>query len=124
MSKKIVVKLDRQVLQAYDGDELAYEFDCATGDKDHPTTPGLFAVFRKHRYYRSKTYNAQMDFAMFFSKDGKAIHESHAVGVTSYLRFLGVTSVGSHGCVRLSSEDAATMFAWTPMGTKVYVEKA
>ncbi len=65
-----------------------------------------------------------MNYAMFFSRDGKAIHEAIGVGVTSYLRFLGVTSLGSHGCVRLSSEHAATMFAWTPVGTKVHIEAA
>jgi lipoprotein-anchoring transpeptidase ErfK/SrfK len=122
MAKKIVVKLDRQVLLAYDGDQLVHEFDCATGDDEHGTTAGLYAISRKHRYYRSRKYDAQMNFAMFFSRDGKAIHESHGVGVTSYLRYLGVTSLGSHGCVRLASDNAATMFEWTPVGTKVYVQ--
>lgn len=122
--KRIVVKLDRQVLQAFDGDTKVHELECATGDDDHPTDPGLFRVFRKHRHYRSRKYDAQMDFAMFFTRDGKAIHESHAVGITSYLRFFGVTSLGSHGCVRLSSEDAETIFEWAPIGTRVHVELA
>lgn len=124
MAKRIVVKLDRQVLLAYDGKSAVYEFDCATGDDAHPTNPGMFTVFRKHRYYRSRKYDAQMNFALFFSRDGKAIHESSGVAATSYFRYFGITSLGSHGCVRLASSDAETIFKWAPAGITVCVESA
>jgi lipoprotein-anchoring transpeptidase ErfK/SrfK len=124
MTKRIVVKLDRQVLLALEGKSAVHEFDCATGADTHATKPGLFTIHRKHRYYRSRKYDAQMNFALFFSRDGKAIHESMAVGPTSYLRYLGVTSLGSHGCVRLASKDAEVIFNWAPVGTQVSVELA
>jgi lipoprotein-anchoring transpeptidase ErfK/SrfK len=124
MAKRIYVVLDRQVLQAFDGDEMVYEFDCCTGDSDHPTTTGAFRILHKHRFYHSRKYDAQMDYAMFFTRDGKAIHQGVAVGLTSLLRYLGADSVGSHGCVRLAEEDAATMFEWTPRGTPVIVTPA
>lgn len=121
MSKRIVVNLRRQVLTAYDGTQQVYRFDCCSGDKDHPTDAGKFKIFSKHRKYTSKKYKVPMDYAMFFTKDGKAIHMSHAVGLTSLLKYLGADSVGSHGCVRLSEDDARTLFEWTPMHTTVEV---
>ncbi len=121
MGKRISVNLDRQILQAFDNNKLVYEFDCVSGDQDHPTDKGRFQVFRKHRKYTSKTYKVPMDYAMFFTKDGKAIHMSHVVGLSSYLKFFGIESIGSHGCVRLSEEDAKKLFDWTPMHTSVEI---
>jgi lipoprotein-anchoring transpeptidase ErfK/SrfK len=119
MSKRIRVVLSRQVLIAYDGKRQVYEFDCATGDSSHPTGPGNFRIFRKHRTHVSSKYNVPMDFAMFFTMDGKAIHKSHFVGPISFMKFFGADSLGSHGCVRLSDKDAQALFDWTPIGTPV-----
>ena len=121
MAKRILVNLNRQVLFGYNGSKKVFEFDCVTGDKDHPTNVGKFKVFRKHRKYTSKTYKVPMDYAMFFTKDGKAIHQSQVVGLLSYLKYFGVESIGSHGCVRLSEVDAKTLFKWTPLHTEVEV---
>lgn len=122
--KLIIVDLDDQNLYAYDGHRLVYEFYCASGDKVHPTAtwPSLYKTFRKHRIYRSKTYDAQMNFAMFFTHDGKAIHESHVVGLTSILKDFGVNELGSHGCVRLAGENASKLFDWAPMHTPVFID--
>ena len=124
--KQIIVDLDDQNLFAYDGINKVYDFYCASGDEDHPTAikPSLHHIFRKHEKYRSRTYNAQMDHAMFFTSDGKAIHQSHAVGVTSFLRVVGIESLGSHGCVRLSEHDATTLFNWAPIHTPVFIDMA
>jgi lipoprotein-anchoring transpeptidase ErfK/SrfK len=121
MSKRIKVLLGRQVLLAYDGQTEKFKFDCVTGDSDHPTTPGHFTIFSKHRTYTSIKYKVPMDYAMFFTHDGKAIHKSNVVGPLSYLKWAGFSSVGSHGCVRLTEIDARTLFDWTPLGTAVDV---
>ena len=73
--KQIIVDLDDQVLYAYDGPNRTYEFDCTSGDSSHHTAirPSLFQISRKEKIYRSKKYDAQMNYAMFFSDDGKAI---------------------------------------------------
>ncbi len=68
MAKRIVVELNRQGLTAFDGTTKVHEFDCATGDSDHPTPMGIFKISRRHRLYVSKTYNVRMDCAMFFHK--------------------------------------------------------
>jgi hypothetical protein len=122
--KLIIVDLNWQNLFAYFAGELKFSFDAATGDNEHPTAvkPTLFSVTRREAICRSKKYNAQMNYALFFSDDGKAIHQSHAVGVTSILKSFGADYFGSHGCVRLAESDARTLFEWTPMSTPVFID--
>lgn len=121
MSKNIKVNLQRQILFAYDGNKEVFKFDCATGDKDHPTEIGRFKIFKKDQKHFSQKYKAQMDYAMFFTTDGKAIHMSHAVGPISLLKYLGADYFGSHGCVRLAEEDAKALFVWAPLGAVVEI---
>jgi lipoprotein-anchoring transpeptidase ErfK/SrfK len=124
MKKRILVILSRQRLFAFEDDALFHECDCATGNHDHPTDVGVFKILRKAHPYRSKKYNAQMDYAMFFSPDGKAIHKAYFVGPTSYMKFFGVDWFGSHGCVRLAESDAQKLFAWGDLKTVVEIVAA
>jgi len=122
--KKIVVSLDEQMVRAYEDDQPVYEFICVTGDDDHPTDTGNFKIFRKEHPYRSKTYNVEMDYAMFFTEDGKALHQYHGPVPLSVVRTMrqGVTDwFGSHGCVRLEEEAARTLFEWAPINTRVSI---
>jgi lipoprotein-anchoring transpeptidase ErfK/SrfK len=124
MMKRIEVSLEEQMVRAYEDDNLVYEFICVTGDDDHPTDQGTFKIFRKQHPYRSKTYDVPMDYAMFFTKDGKALHQYHSPVPLSLVRFLKTEVTewfGSHGCVRLEEDEARTLYEWAPMGTKVKV---
>ena len=102
MSKRIVVSLHQQQLIAYEGKSAVYTFDCTTASSKAVTPTGSYEIHRKSASYRSHTYNAEMPYAMFFDHDGRAIHASHLVHVTSWLKWSGVNYFGSHGCVRLS----------------------
>src|SRR4051794_26539714 len=104
MAKRIEVDLNRQVLTAFDADKKVFAFDCVSGDNSHRTPVGHWSINHKYRYYTSHTYHVPMDYAMFFTRTGEAIHQSHLVGPLSYLKYLGVGSVGSHGCVRLTEK--------------------
>ena len=104
------VNLSRQVLLAFDGGKQVFSFDCVSGDSSHATPLGHWRVNSKHRYYTSHKYHVRMDYAMFFTTTGEAIHQSHLVGPLSYLKSLGLGFVGSHGCVRLAPENAAILF--------------
>src|SRR5258707_942003 len=77
--KQIIVFTNLQRLVAIDGNTIVYNMPCVTGDANHPTPKGKFKILNggKHRSYKSKTYNAQMNYAMFFTSDGVAIHESY-----------------------------------------------
>jgi lipoprotein-anchoring transpeptidase ErfK/SrfK len=65
-----------------------------------------------------------MNYAMFFTTDGKALHQYHGAVPQNVVRtFRGKVSewFGSHGCVRLSESDARALFEWAPLGTAVEV---
>lgn len=122
--KKIVVNLEEQMVEAFEDDERVYQFICVTGDDDHPTDKGTFRIFRKEHPYRSRTYNVPMDYAMFFTQDGKALHQYHGPIPLSVVRTMKQEVsewFGSHGCVRLQEDDARTLYEWAPMNTKVTV---
>lgn len=122
--KVIKVDLTAQLVEAYDGIERIHRFECVSGDKDHPTDRGRFRIQRKYEIYRSHTYNVQMNYAMFFTADGKALHQYHGAVPLSVVRTFRskVTEwFGSHGCVRLSETDARVLFEWAPLGTAVEV---
>lgn len=123
MVKSISVNLSRQIVVATDGDRQVYKFDCAAGDKEHRTPIGRYSVYKKDLRHFSSKYKAQMDYALFFH-GGYAIHMSHIVGLTSYLKVAGVNSLGSHGCVRLSEADAKSLFNWAPIGTTIVISQA
>jgi lipoprotein-anchoring transpeptidase ErfK/SrfK len=122
-TKKIVVNLDRQVVVLYQSGEAILTFDCVTGDEDHPTPEGHFQVMRKKNPCFSTEYNVPMDHALFFTNRGHAIHQALAVGFLTYLKCAGIDSIGSHGCVRLSEEDATWLFDWASVGTPIWIHR-
>ena len=123
--KHIVVNLEEQMVAAYENDKLVHEFICVSGDDDHPTDKGVFRIFRKQHPYRSKTYDVPMNYAMFFTQDGKALHQYHGPVPLSVVRTMKQEVsdwFGSHGCVRLEEDAARTLYEWAPMNTKVTVK--
>lgn len=124
---RIVVDLKRQKLFAYAGSVLVYEFHAVTGRRGKETDLGTHRITRKHETYTSKSYKVPMDYAMFFTPDGKAIHHSSSgwVFLRSFGKALGAeelgATLGSHGCVGLSREDARALFERTPMNTTIEV---
>jgi len=125
MSKLIKVYLDRQIIEGFESNKRVFVFDCVTGDRDHPTDRGLFHILRKLHPYRSKKYNVPMNYALFFTQDGKALHQYHGPLPLSMIRSMraGVSDwFGSHGCVRLDEEDARALWEWADYGTTVQVQ--
>jgi len=124
MNKLIKVNLSLQIVEAFENNKPVYKFDCVTGDSDHPTDSGFFKILRKEHPYRSHKYNVQMDYAMFFTHDGKALHQYHGVVPLSLVRTMrnNISEwFGSHGCVRLAEMDANTLYKWANIGTTVEV---
>jgi lipoprotein-anchoring transpeptidase ErfK/SrfK len=118
------VNLSLQTVEAYEGSARRFKFECVTGDQDHPTDKGVFKIIRKSHPYRSHTYNVQMNYALFFTSDGKALHQYHGLIPLSLVRSArsNVSDwFGSHGCVRLTENDAAALYNWAAVGTTVHV---
>jgi lipoprotein-anchoring transpeptidase ErfK/SrfK len=124
MAKRILVDIAAQQVTAFDGKSRFHACECVSGDTSHSTPRGRFAILRKHHPYTSKTYGAAMNYAMFFTTTGEALHQYHGPAPWTLLR-LGrrmTTAVGSHGCVRLQEDDAKKLYGWAPIGTAVEVK--
>jgi len=81
-----------------------YEWPVSTGKAGYSTPSGTYTTTSMNEIWYSKEWdNAPMPHSVFFRKDGYAIHGSLEV------RNLGRPA--SHGCVRISPENAATFFA-------------
>ena len=96
-----VDKSTQQMTVAIDGRPL-YQWPVSTGRAGYDTPAGKFRAFRMERDHFSKEFDdAPMPFSIFFTEKGHAIHGS-------YDKRIGAPA--SHGCVRLSPENAKTLF--------------
>src|SRR5205814_3245870 len=100
----ITVDKNAQIMTvAVDGVER-YHWPVSTGIPSYETPNGSFRTFRMEEDHFSKEFDdAPMPHSIFFTKIGHAIH-----GTDSESR-LGTPA--SHGCVRLSKANAATLYA-------------
>jgi lipoprotein-anchoring transpeptidase ErfK/SrfK len=81
-----------------------YEWPVSTGLRGYTTPSGTYSARSMNKIWYSRQWdNAPMPHAVFFTRDGHAIHG------TLEVKRLGKPA--SHGCVRLSPENAATLFA-------------
>src|SRR5215813_13838036 len=100
----ITVDKDNQMMTvAVDGVER-YRWPVSTGIPSRETPNGSFRTFRMEEDHYSKEFDdAPMPHSIFFTKIGHAIHGTDSVN--------RLGSPASHGCVRLSRANAATLYA-------------
>ena len=103
---KIDITIDKNaqlMTVAVDGIER-YHWPVSTGIPSRETPNGSFRAFRMEEDHFSKEFDdAPMPHSIFFTKIGHAIHGTDSEGR------LGTPA--SHGCVRLSKANAATLYA-------------
>src|SRR5712672_3735499 len=103
---KIAITIDKNnqmMTVAVDGVEC-YHWPVSTGIPSHETPSGSFRTFRMEEDHYSKEFDdAPMPHSIFFPKIGHAIHGTDSVN--------RLGSPASHGCVRLSRANAATLYA-------------
>lgn len=103
---KVAITVDKdnqQMTVAVDGVER-YRWPVSSGLPSYETPNGSFRTFRMEEDHYSKEFDeAPMPHAIFFTKLGHAIHGTDSVN--------RLGSPASHGCVRLSRENAAKLFA-------------
>lgn len=96
-------KSNQRMMVTVNGEQL-YEWPVSTGADGYDTPSGTFKPFRMEIDHYSDEYdNAPMPYSIFFTYTGNAIHGTYEV------RHLGHPV--SHGCVRLSVKNAATLWA-------------
>lgn len=103
-ANKIVAHVDisEQRMQVLVDGVPTFEWKVSTGRKGYETPTGAYKPTRTHEIWYSKTYdNAPMPHSVFFS-GGYAVHATDAV------KRLGKPA--SHGCVRLSPENASDFY--------------
>src|SRR5262245_2651324 len=102
----ILINIDksRQRMTVFlDGAEK-YVWPVSTGLAGYSTPSGTYTATSMNEIWYSKEWdNAPMPHSIFFRKDGYAIHGTYEA------KNLGRPA--SHGCVRISRENAATLFA-------------
>jgi lipoprotein-anchoring transpeptidase ErfK/SrfK len=81
-----------------------YEWAVSTGLRGYTTPSGTYTARSMNKIWYSRQWdNAPMPHAVFFTKKGHAIHGTYEI------KRLGKPA--SHGCVRLSPENAAVLYA-------------
>ena len=81
-----------------------YDWPVSTGRAGYSTPSGTYTPTSMNEVWYSKQWdNSPMPHSIFFMKDGHAIHGSYEV------KTLGKPV--SHGCVRVSPQNAATLYA-------------
>jgi lipoprotein-anchoring transpeptidase ErfK/SrfK len=102
-SVHIVIDKPAQVMTVSVDGQPRYLWRVSTGATKYSTPAGSYTAFRLERMHYSREWdNAGMPHSIFFTSRGHAIHGSNHPG-------LGTPA--SHGCVRLSLGNAATLFA-------------
>ena len=87
-----------------------------SGADDYKTPSGVYTILRKKRHYMSHAYPDEdgvnnMDFALFFTKRGHALH-------------MGSVNWMSHGCIHIAPKDIPVIFKWANIGsTKVIITR-
>jgi hypothetical protein len=101
----ILIQVDKaaqRMTVTVDGQQR-YVWKVSTGMANYDTPDGKFQAFRMERDHFSREWDdAPMPYSIFFTMEGHAIHGSYDV------KHLGRPA--SHGCVRLSTENAAVLF--------------
>ena len=119
----IEVNLSTQQATLYSRDGSEFHFPISSGtkrvEKGMETNQGLFAI----QWKAKKQYSVQFDSTVMLNwmgfNNGIGFH---ALQGKSYYKYLGKKNV-SHGCVRLSREDAQIVYEKVEKGTPVLVHK-
>src|SRR5271166_4538867 len=102
----LLIEIDKSAQRmtvTVNGEQL-YKWPVSTGANGFDTPSGAFRPFRMEIDHTSDEYeNAPMPYSIFFTMTGNAVHG------TEYESSLG--HAVSHGCVRLSVKNAATLWS-------------
>ena len=105
VASSILINIDKstQTMTVFVDGVQKYDWPVSTGKRGYSTPSGTFTPTSMNEIWYSKQWdNAPMPHAIFYMKDGHAIHGSYEV------RNLGKPA--SHGCVRISPQNATILY--------------
>ncbi|MEG1257775.1 MAG: L,D-transpeptidase family protein [Akkermansia sp.] len=138
--KKIVICLKEQRGRYYINDKVAIDFPVSTGVRAHPTSTGSYQVIGKKVNHASnlygKIYDAKGKCIDYSANATDAIPEGGRFAGSKMPYWQRLTNDGlglhvgkvrrtpqSHGCIRIQSATAKTLFAQTSIGTPVSIQQ-
>lgn len=119
--KFIEISLAKQRMTAWQDGRVVMHFKISTGKKGFRTPSGRFKVRAKGVRWWSRKWKVWMPYAMNFYSNYNLHSLPHAKGSS---KLIGANTLGmpvSHGCVRIGPADAKRLYAWTPVGTPVWI---
>ena len=108
----IIIQLRKQRGVCKDGSKVLRSFRVCSGKRSTPTPQGHFHVMTKHEKHISNLYNSSMPYFMRLTMGGVGLHQGNMRSVPS-----------SHGCIRLTRDDARYLFRKCAVGTPVFITK-
>jgi tetratricopeptide (TPR) repeat protein len=124
-NKMIVVGIAEQRMRVFDNNKEVFDFVVSTGEPGRETAIGEFEILNKIDVAYASTWNLDMPYWMGIYWAGplqNGIHSLPIVKHTGYKLWDGYLGQRvSYGCVILSDEDAATLYDWAVVGTKVKI---
>ncbi len=119
--KYIEINLSNQTLYRLEGQNKISDYLISTGKWNTPTPIGTFSINSKVPVAYSASYDLYMPNWMAFIGSKYGIH---GLPYWKNGRVEGEDHLGqkvSHGCVRLSWDDAKNLYQWVEVGTPVYI---
>jgi lipoprotein-anchoring transpeptidase ErfK/SrfK len=119
---RIDVNLTAQLVSVYYNDSIIKSLECSGGTAENPTVTGTFTTnqkiyyawvpkFNEGAYYWVRFYGSYLFHSVPFDKDRNMItEEASKIGTPA-----------SHGCVRMTLEDAKWFYETLPLGIKVTI---
>ncbi len=114
---RILISLADQQIWVFEGHAILQNFPVSTGVPGHRTPTGNYRVWSKAPRAYSSRYECWMLQWMAITADG--LYGMHSLQGTSYLSRIG--SVASHGCIRLTHDDADWLYEWAEIGIPVEI---
>jgi lipoprotein-anchoring transpeptidase ErfK/SrfK len=137
--KVVIISLHEQALRVYENGQLVKAFLVTTGGPVHPSLPGVWwveaklspTVFKAGVPVGSPDYypDTKINYAMQYHSRGYFLHDSwwrinYGPGTNfPHQDSTGnaFASSGSHGCVNLSTADAAWLYQFVNLNTKIII---
>ena len=119
--KRIDVNLTTQRLVAYERGRIVYRALVATGKNGFRTPTGTFRIYRK---LKDRTMRGCLNgecWVVPHVPNVMYIYGGVALHGTYWHNLFGTGRRMSHGCVNLSLKDAAWLYNWAPVSTRVVV---
>lgn len=119
-SRWIDINLSTYTITAYEGDQAVLSSVIVDGAPETPTVTGTFATYWK---LETQTMTGQnVDGTTYTQEDVPWVmyfYQDYAVHGAYWRSSFGYS--GSHGCVNMPVPDAAWLYNWAPVGTRVEV---